>query len=220
MKPLTKNQQVTLHILEEYFHNNGHAPSLSELTLLLQESGIAIKTRRSAVQYLESLEQKGYIQRDSSDRGITLLSHASSENFLDIPLYGTANAGSPLAFAEDNIQGFLKISKKLLKSVQNVFALQVSGDSMNKCSLDNKKIEDGDFVVIDRTISEYKNNDIVLAIVDGCATIKKFKKTLFNEIILFPESFNSIHQPIYIHEEDSFFLNGKVISLLKSAKNL
>jgi len=220
MQILTQKQEKVLQILKTCIGSTKKAPSLSELQERLRESGMNAKSKRSVVQYLEALEQKGIITRSSEERGIKIVGPKNTEDFIDIPLMGTANAGAALVFAEENIRGFLKISKKLLRSIQNVFALEISGDSMNRAKIENKFIEDGDYVVIDRTVADPRNNDIVLAIVDGCATIKRLKKSMFGEVVLAPDSANPVHQPIYIHESDSFHLNGKVINVLKNPKNI
>lgn len=220
MEILSSKQEKVYQILKNFIEKEGLSPTLSELQQALLSSGMSAKSKRGVVQYLESLEKKGYILRSSEERGINLVQNKKSEELLDLPIYGTANAGAALAFAEDNIQGFIKISKKLLRSVQNIFALQIAGDSMNRCVIEQKHIENGDYVVIDKSAQNFTNNDVVLAIVEGCATVKKLKKTLLGEIVLIPESYNPNHQPIYIHESDSFFLNGKVINVLKSPNNL
>ena len=220
MQILTKKQETVLQVVKTHLEENGCAPTLSELQSELLTYGMGVKSKRGVVQYLEALEKKGYIMRTSEDRGIKLVENIESENFVDIPLVGTANAGAAVAFAEENVQGYLKASKKLLRTTQNIFALEISGDSMNKCIVDGKYIEDGDFVVIDKNATNVQNNEIILAIVDGCATIKRFKRTLMGEVVLLPDSSNPIHQPIYIHESDSFFINGKVINVLKAAKNI
>ncbi|PCI25403.1 repressor LexA [Candidatus Peregrinibacteria bacterium] len=219
MNSLTKKQQLVLHVIEAY-QSRGDSPSLSELQTELKKKGLELKSRRSVAQYLEALEKKGLIKKSSEERSIQLVKTQSSEDFFSVPLYGAANAGAALVFAEDNIKGFLKISKKLLKTVENVFALEIAGDSMNDCKIDNDYIEDGDYVVINKSVQDYRNNDVILAIIDGCATVKKLKKSLFGEVVLTPQSSNPVHQPIYIHESDSFFFNGRVVQVLKSPKNI
>ena len=220
MQLLTEKQNLVLSIIKNYISSNDQAPTLHELQELLNENKLPLKTRRSVVQYLEALEKKGYILRSTEARGIKIIVKQETDNFIDIPIMGTANAGTALCFADEQTEGFLKSSKKLLSSHNNVFALKISGDSMNQCKVDNKFIEDSDYVVIDKNTSHFNNNDIVLAIIDGCATVKKLKKTMFGEIVLIPESNNPIHKPIYIHENDNFSINGKIISVFKSAKNI
>ncbi len=220
MQLLTKNQQLVLDILKEFIKSNNKSPTLSELQTELIANGISAKSKRSVVQYLESLEVKNYIFRNSADRWIRIINQWHSKNLVSIPVFGTTSAWSALAFTEDNINWFIKLSKKLLKSVDNIFALQVSWDSMNKCQINGNFIENGDYVVIDRNTTNILNNDVVLAVIEWCATIKRLKKSNQSEIILMPESMNPVHQPIYIHESDTLFINGKVISVLKNGNNL
>jgi SOS-response transcriptional repressor LexA len=89
---------------------------------------------------------------------------------------------------------------------------------MNKASIgeSKKNIEDGDYVLVDRSKVKPQTGDVVLAVVNGGATIKKFTddtKTN-NQIILSPLSTHS-HSPIYIHEDDGFLVNGKVVEVVK-----
>ena len=109
MQTLTQKQDNVLKALKKFIQNQGHAPSLSELQKSLLEQGMNAKSKRSVVQYLEALESKGYLSRSSEERGIKIYGMQESENFMGLPIYGEANAGAALVFAEENIQGFLKI---------------------------------------------------------------------------------------------------------------
>jgi len=217
---LTSKQQKAFDIIQNLIKDKQSSPSLSELQTAFLEKGMKAKSKRSIVQYLNVLEEKGYLIRSSEERSIRLIDHQKISDLINIPILGLANAGHPLVFAEENISGFLKISKKILKNLQNIFALEIKGDSMNKAQIEQKHLEDGDYVVIDKSATNFINNDIILAIVDGCATIKKIKKTLLGEVVLCPDSYNPVHQPIYIHASESFFINGKVVNVLKNPKNI
>jgi SOS-response transcriptional repressor LexA len=153
-------------------------------------------------------------------KGFEIYKKTSNSNFLRIPIIGTADCGDASIFAEQNYQGFLTISKKLVntKSFKDLFAIQAVGSSMNKASIgeSKKNIEDGDYVLVDRSKVKPQTGDVVLAVVNGGATIKKFTddtKTN-NQIILSPLSTHS-HSPIYIHEDDGFLVNGKVVEVVK-----
>ncbi|HPO05538.1 MAG TPA: transcriptional repressor LexA [Candidatus Gracilibacteria bacterium] len=220
MTILTPKQALVLQIIQQFWQNKNHSPSLGELQKLFQKNGLPAKSKRSVVQYLEVLEKKGYLSRGNTERSINIISPQTSENFADLAILGTANAGSPVNFAEENICGYLKVSQEITRRKQNVFALEVRGDSMNKCQVEGKYIEDGDYVVIEHNPSQITNNDVVLAVIDQCATIKKIKTNLLGDIVLTPVSNNPMHQPIYLHQNDLFFINGKVINVLKSTKNL
>lgn len=206
---LTKNQLTLLDFLKKYIAIKGEAPSLGEL-----QKELMIKTKRGVVQYLEALEKKGYIQRSSKARGIHIIDKfkSKSESFATIPILGYANAGEPLSFAFQDAIGSLQIDHKLLPQNEKVFALIVKGDSMNKKRVGHIKIVNGNYVIVSRNQPLF-DGDVALAIIDDCATIKTFTRRS-NMIILYPESDNPVHKPIYVHEESSAFINGKVIAVL------
>jgi SOS-response transcriptional repressor LexA len=87
---------------------------------------------------------------------------------------------------------------------------------MNKSVIRGKKVENGDFVLVDPEYKAYEDGDKVLVVIDGLATIKTFKKIDTQTIGLFPESTDSIHQPIYLTPEDNFIVNGKIVDVFKS----
>jgi SOS-response transcriptional repressor LexA len=80
----------------------------------------------------------------------------------------------------------------------------------------DKKIEDGDFVLVDKTQVNPKDGEIVLAVINGGGTIKKYvdDRKNNNQILLMPES-TKFYSPIYIHEDDQFLINGKVVDVIK-----
>jgi len=158
---------------------------------------------------VEALEKKDLLKRDVF-RKLYLVENenlpAGLEGALRIPVYGLASAGDALAFAEDNVDGYLQISESLLKPSMKakLFAVKTLGDSMNK-----EDINDGDYVIFEKKDSDFNyDGKIVVAVVNGLATIKHFRKLGNGVIGLFPSSTNSFHQPIYIHESDSFMIAG------------
>ena len=133
-----------------------------------------------------------------------------------VPIYGSANAGPATLLADENIRGYLKVSRSVLEGKDNVFALKVEGDSMNRAHIQGKSLEEGDFVLIDPNQKGAKNNDYVLSIIDDCANLKKFardKKT--GQIMLLSESSNKAHKPLYISSEDNYMVNGRIIGVVK-----
>ena len=94
--------------------------------------------------------------------------------------------------------------------------MRVEGDSMNSAKIDEKNLEEGDFVLIDSEYKAPKNGDYVLSIIDGAANLKKFERDAkTGDIKLISESKNPKHKPIYISSEDDFMINGKIISVIK-----
>ena len=135
-------------------------------------------------------------------------SFANLKNIFSIPVYGLASCGEALAYAEDNVDGFLQISKSLFRGEDSaqLFAVKALGDSMDK-----DEINDGDYAIFEKY--DYQKNanlegKIIVAVINGMATIKRYKKVSPEVIGLFPSSTNSVHQPIYIHESDSVLIAG------------
>lgn len=209
MKILTRKQRQVLDSIKEFINKNGFSPTLSEL----QES-LNISTKRGVVQYLETLERKGYILRSSQSRGIRLVEQNNMELFMQIPILGFANAGDPVEFADENKMGDLQVEKALIPVGKDLFALKISGDSMNRRKIGNTYLETGNYAVTSKT-QDFRDGDVVLAIIENCATIKTIKRT-HDHIVLYPESKNEVHQPIFLNKDSDVFINGKVIYALEN----
>jgi len=216
---LTKKQKEVLDFLNTYLKDKGYAPSLDEIRRHFKLVSVS-----TAHYHVQRLKEEGYLQKTSNQpRSININSNEVLKTIIpksigsfSIPVLGSANAGSATALAEENISGYLKVSRKDLNRKNGIFALRVAGDSMNKARIDGKNLEDGDFVLIDSEYKSPKNGDYILSIIDNCANLKKFeedKKT--GEIRLLSESKNPTHKPIYVSSEDNFMVNGKIISVVK-----
>lgn len=221
MNLLTKKEEIVLRSVKDFFSQKKKMPTIREIQKAAKARGLKVKSIGSIFLYLKSLEQKGFIKRNSENRGISLRDQARRK-FINIPILGSANAGTPAFFAEQNIEGFLKISRKLFtrRITEGIFAIEVSGDSMDLAEIRGKRIEDRDFVLIDSEFKDFRNGDKVLATIDGLVTIKNFMRIDENTIGLFPQSSNSLHKPIYLTNEDNFIINGKVIDVLKTPSSV
>ena len=208
---ITEKQEKVLDFIRDYYLEKGIAPSLGELQEYLR-----IKTKRGVVKHLEALEKKGFIIRTGGARGIQLQEDESYEYLIGIPILGYANAGTPLATAEEEYLGSLKIDKKLLRNGENVFSVIIKGDSMNRHSIDQSPLLDGNYAIVDKK-AEVEDGDVTLAIIDNSATIKILKKQQ-GIISLHPNSYNNSHQPIYLNKDRENILNGKVIMVLEKPK--
>lgn len=135
--------------------------------------------------------------------------------FLRIPILGAANCGIPTLIAEESHDGFLEISQKLIESsrTKDLFALKASGNSLNRADIEGLSIDDGDYLIVDTSYKNPKDDDYVVSIIDGCANVKKVRLEK-ERIILLSESSENI-PPIYIHPEDSYLVNGKVVQVIK-----
>ena len=79
-------------------------------------------------------------------------------------------------------------------------------------------IEDGDFVIIDKQYTAPENNDVVLVIIEDRATIKRFINDKANEQVVLKADSSYDYEPIYLHPEDEFFINGKAIKVIKKPR--
>jgi repressor LexA len=172
--------------------------------------------------HLFQLEKAGLIQINlkknvikPTKRGFG--SESANNMFYSIPIVGAANCGPASLFANERIEGYLKVSSKLLpRNKQHLYVLIVSGSSMNLAEArEELTLENGDFVVIDSSYKKPKNGDIVVAVIDSMATIKRYRVDKnYNRVILEAESTEN-YLPIFLHEQDDFIISGKVIDVIK-----
>ena len=169
--------------------------------------------------HLEQLEKKSLIEWDKQKKIIKKSASGvvTNSDFIIVPVLGSANCGAANIYADEQIQGHIKISMSLLRNRRNVFAIKAVGSSMNRANINGKAIEDGDFVIIDPSEKDIRSNDYVLSVIDEVANIKKVLIDQEHEqITLLSESTN--HYPsIYISamEATRFIVNGKVIQVIK-----
>ena len=212
MQRLTSKQKQVYQIIKDFIVEKQKSPTTRELQKEMSKCGFQVSSLRTVTQYLDYLEKKGFIKRTGGKRGIKLV-ESIEEVAKPVPILGTANAGDPVVFAEEEYRGYIRISKKLLPREENLFTVKVKGDSMNREIINGEKLEDGAYAIIDPNNCAPRKNDNspYLFSVDGCATIKRIK-TDDNKITLFPNS-TSEHEPIILHHEDDFQILGKVVRI-------
>ncbi|SDN76637.1 transcriptional repressor LexA [Acetanaerobacterium elongatum] len=160
---------------------DGVPPSVREICTELQ-----IKSTSTVHKYLKELESAGYIEREyNQNRSIKI----NTEKVLQVPILGNVAAGTPI-LAIENIEGYVPFRAKGYRS-GDLFALNVRGDSMIECG-----ILDGD-IVIARKTTYADNGEIVVALLDDSATVKRFFKEK-GHFRLQPE--NERLQPIIVNE--------------------
>lgn len=205
---LTEKQQKVLDVITEFIGRNAKAPTIDELTVILEQ-----KSKRWVVQYLETLEKKGFISRGRWYRSITLWNSIGYQSTLNIPIFWYANAWTPLVEAVQADYGVLPISKTLISGdEQNYFILKVEWTSMNNFEVKGKKLENGSYVLINKGKTDLNSQDAFLFVVNGSATLKKYKKQ-GEEVYLLPESLDDFHKPIILSSSDQISLNGKVVDV-------
>jgi len=199
LPPLTDRQKAIYDFLLKTIREKGFAPSIPEIGKQFR-----IASTNGVSDHLKALEKKGYIRRVGK-RAIEV-ANALGKTVLnatrEVPLLGRVPAGKPF-LSEENTEGFLAIPVDMGSGKQ--FALQVKGDSMIGAG-----IMDGDRVIIKQQ-GTAENGEIVCAVIDGEATLKRFYK---KEGVVMLKAENEKYSPITVSEGE-FRIAGKVIGLLR-----
>jgi len=198
MEDLSPRQREVLEFIRDYGQRNGYPPSFREISRHLGVSGNA-----TVLSHLTALQRKGYIRRDQgTSRGI-ILNRSSQPEFVPVPIVGAVRAGLPET-AYEEVEGHYPLERTHLRG--GVFFLRVKGDSM----IDDAIVE-GDLALI-RPQETAGNGDIVVAMLDGEATMKRFYRE-GNHIRLQPRNPNM--EPIIIPAGEQVSIIGKVVKIVR-----
>lgn len=167
--------------------------------------------------HLSQLERKGFILIDKKNKKIRRISNKAKTDglFISVPIVGSANCGPANIYADQNIEGYLKISKRFILNKKGLFAIKAEGNSMNQANIAGKNIEPGDYVIVDSKSVSPHDGDYVVSIIDGMANIKKYRLDKKNSRIALLSESTQEYAPIFIHEADDFMVNGKVVDVVK-----
>lgn len=189
-----KKQTEILEYIKSQILNKGYPPSVRDIC-----TAVNLKSTSSVHAHLETLEKNGYIRRDpTKPRAIEIIDdnfNLTRREVVNVPLIGQVAAGQPL-LAVENITGYFPIPAEFIPK-EEVFMLNVKGESMV-----NAGIYDGDQIIVKQQ-STASNGEIVVALVDDSATVKRFYKEN-GHIRLQPE--NDFMEPIIV---DSCEIIGK-----------
>ncbi|MBT3704258.1 repressor LexA [Candidatus Peregrinibacteria bacterium] len=167
MDNLTDKQKAVLKFIEKYQMKNGRSPTLREL-----REGFNVSSDNSILKHLKALEAKGFIEKDETARGIALLDSVRDKltsNIIKIPLLGMIPAGGPV-LSEEYVDDWVGFEKGFVEDLGNSFMLRVTGESMIDAG-----IYEGDLVIASFK-AEPRVGDIVVALIDGGNTLKRFVK--------------------------------------------
>jgi len=175
------------NFIKDQVQTKGYPPSVREIC-----AAVGLKSTSTVHGHLEKLEEKGYIRRDpTKPRAIELLKDSvTRKELIDIPIIGKITAGIPI-LAVENVEDTFTIPLNFTKTNNELFMLKVSGSSMIEAG-----ILDGDLAIIEK-VNTANNGDIVVALIDNEATIKRFFKEK-GHIRLQPE--NSTMSPIILDD--------------------
>lgn len=199
MERLTPRQQKIYDFIKDEVRNKGYPPSVREIG-----EAVGLRSSSTVHAHLEKLEHKGYIRRDpTKPRAIEILeSDVQAAHMVSLPLVGRVPAGEPV-LAEENIEEFIDVPSQFVKPGTTQFVLRVKGDSMIDAG-----ILDGDLVLV-RQQSQAENGEIVVALLEDEATVKRFYREA-DTIRLQPE--NPRYQPI---ETPDVVVLGKVVAVFR-----
>lgn len=206
MDELSERQRQILEYIINEVQQKGYPPSVREIG-----EAVGLSSSSTVHAHLARLEELGYLRRDpTKPRAIEVLigNNYDSElpafqrDLVNIPVVGTVTAGAPI-LASENIQDYFPLPRDFTRT-DAVFMLRVKGDSMI-----NAGIYDGDLVVVSNEHRSANNGDIVVALLEDEATVKRFFKEK-NAIRLQPE--NEKYEPII---SDNVQILGKVVGLVR-----
>ncbi len=199
-KKITAKQQEILAYIKECIVKKGYPPAVREIC-----EAVHLKSTSSVHSHLETLETNGYIRRDpTKPRAIEILDSEFSLNRRDmvqVPVIGTVAAGEPI-LAQEHIEDYFPIPAEILPNSET-FMLKVKGDSMIGVGIYND-----DRIIVQQT-NTAQNGEIIVALVDDSATVKRFYKEN-GHYRLQPE--NDTMDPIIV---DHVEILGKVIGLFR-----
>lgn len=210
-RPLLTKEQV-LAALQRWTARNARQPSVDELR---RELGVA--STRTLFRYLQMLQEDGAIERRPGAPGVKVLRPLEDGvQTRSVPVVGRVPAGTPM-LAEENIEGWIRVPAAMARPASDrFFLLSVRGTSMNKATVEGGTIEDGDLILV-RQQHAARPNDIVVAMVDGEATVKRLVSAP-GYFILRPESRDKSHQDIVAGRD--LQVAGKVTHVLKKGSRL
>ncbi|MFD2682684.1 transcriptional repressor LexA [Bacillus seohaeanensis] len=203
MSKLSKRQNDILEYIKEAVRTKGYPPSVREIG-----EAVGLASSSTVHGHLARLESKGLIRRDpTKPRAIEILNleedNIPRQNVVNVPLIGKVTAGQPIT-AVENVEEFFPLPERLAPADEQVFMLEIMGDSMIEAGILN-----GDFVIV-RQQQAANNGDIVVAMTEEDeATVKRFFKEK-DYIRLQPE--NSIMEPIILRNVS---ILGKVIGVYR-----
>ena len=195
-----KDKQSEIYdFLKVYTENRGFPPSVREIC-----EAVGLKSTSTVHGHLKRLEKKGLIKRDpTKPRALEIIElNKPKKEMINIPIVGKVTAGMPI-LATENIEDSFPVPLDYIKHNRELFMLKVSGESMINAGINN-----GDLAIIEKQ-ENAENGDIVVALIDNEATIKRFFKEK-DHIRLKPE--NDTMKPIIV---PNCSIIGKLVGLFR-----
>ena len=205
MKIITAKQEQILKIIAASVENYGYPPTYQQLCDIL-----GLKSKNAIKKHIDALVAKGFLEKDSSPRGIRILDSKykpHQQEDLSVPLIGRVAAGFPI-LAEENVERYVPVPRHLIRNEGRYFALKVRGDSMVNAGI----IED-DLVIVNAT-NHANNKEIVVALLQDEVTVKRL-------VVDGNKTYLKAENPNYkdIYPNESWTIQGKVVGLIRENFN-
>ncbi|MBI5202065.1 MAG: transcriptional repressor LexA [Elusimicrobia bacterium] len=194
---LPPRQAQVLSLIRSSIEDKGYPPSLRELA-----AGLKVSGTRAIEKHVQALERKGFLRRRGGARSIELLGRPSGGR--RVPILGRVAAGVPI-LAEEHREGELTLDPSLARW-DDCYLLRVKGDSMTGAA-----ILDGDLVLV-RPQKDARDGEIVVAMLDGEATVKRLKRES-GRAWLWPE--NPSFSRMELKDDESSGILGKVAGVFR-----
>lgn len=193
MKRNVDKSELVFEYIQKFIAENGYSPTVREIC-----RDCELKSTATAFTYINELAERGVIKKaGNKNRAVSL-----KQSVVTVPLIGTVAAGQPI-FATENYEDFYSLPSNFF-SGDDLFMLNIQGDSMK-----NIGMLEGDKIIVKKQDTA-DNGDIVVALVDDSATVKRFFKR-GGKIILHPEN-----DTMEDFKFDTVSILGKVIGLIRN----
>ncbi|MDW8801931.1 transcriptional repressor LexA [Clostridium sp. A1-XYC3] len=194
----TKQMEI-YEFIKNQIRDKGYPPSVREIC-----AAVGLKSTSTVHGHLERLEKKGLIRKDpTKPRTIEVIENSlNKKEMINVPIIGTITAGLPI-LAVENIEGTFPLAVDYIRSNKDLFILKVSGESMIDAG-----ILDGDFSIIEK-VNSADNGDIVVALIENEATLKRFFK---EENYIRLQAENKTMSPIIV---DNCEIVGKLVGVYR-----
>jgi repressor LexA len=197
---LSPVEQNVYRYLLDFLTEHTYQPSVREIGKRFR-----IKSTKTVSELLQSLERKGYIERDPSrSRGVRLLGYEGTRRTQPVPFYGKIAAGEPMLLPEHR-KSFITVDRRFIPSA-DVFWMRIEGDSMI-----GRGIFDGDYVMI-QPGSDVDEGMIIATRFGDDATVKTYTHRN-GRVVLVPA--NPEEHEIVVQEIDDFSIIGKVCGVFR-----
>ncbi len=207
-KSLTGKQKRVLDNIGLYIKAKGEPPTLDEL-----RQNLGFKSLRTVVQYIETLERKGYIvRRRHARRNIELRAVDADGNnamLVSVPVVANVGCDDLSVFAQEQSDEFLQVDKQIVEEANGeIVAVRAVGNSMEDAG-----VQSGDYILVQFT-DKVKSGDRVAAIIGDMVTVKRLERRQ-GVTILYPESKDPKYKPIILR--DNFKIAGRVLCVIPAA---